>query len=257
MTLKFLDIEPHIREAGKLALSYFQTQLTRQRKDDKSPVTEADKAVEAFLMAKIRETYPDDDYEIVSEETANQSQGKEFTWVIDPIDGTRVFLDGLPSWCITVGLLRNGEAYRGIVYLPVVGEMYYTDNEGVAYWNGRPLAGMIETDWHRDSFIGVSSSVHRNFEIDFRRLRAFGSIASHHVYVARGVAVATLHRKVASWDIAGAEAILTAVGGVSTYLDGRPISMPKILADGVSEQPILAGHPKIVEKLLPKIKPLK
>jgi myo-inositol-1(or 4)-monophosphatase len=251
---EFSKIQPYIREAGQIALSYYQTQLTRKRKKDNSPVTEADEAVEKFLIEKIQLIYPDFDCQIIGEESGSTNQGKEFAWAIDPIDGTRIFLDGLPSWCISVGLLRNGEAYRGAVYLPLVNEMYYTDDEGKAFWNGEPMIGTLRTDWDSDSFIAISASSHIYFDIDFRRLRAFGAIATHHIYVARGVAVAALHRQTALWDIAGAQAILTAVGGVAVYLDGTEISMPQILADGKTNKPILVGHPAVVEKLLPKIK---
>ncbi len=251
----FAKLQTWIREAGVLALNYYQTQLTRQHKDDHSPVTKADEAVEEFLVGKIQQSYDPYTYGFVAEESGGDWQGKEFVWAIDPIDGTRVFIDGLPLWCISIGLLRNGEPYRGIVYLPVVDEMYYTNDEGIAFWNDRPLAGMLRADWDRDSFISVPSGIHRYFDIDFWRLRALGAVATHHTYVARGAAVAALHRQAKVWDLAGAHAILTAVGGTAVYLDGKTISLPEILADGVSRQPILAGHPAIIEKLLPRIKP--
>jgi len=259
--IQFSALRPFIREAGQLALSYYQTQIKRLQKDDLSPVTEADKAVEAFLIQKIEQLYPTTNYHIIGEESGGiHHQSKEFAWVIDPIDGTRVFIDGLPTWAICVGLLRWGEVYRGAVYLPVSDEMYYTDDEGQAFWSARqgqmvqPLANMMLDQWHTDSFMGVSSGVHRYFDIDFHRLRAFGAIATHHVYVARGAAVAAFHRQTALWDIAAAHAILTAVGGIAVYLDGQPISITNILNTGRARGPILAAHPLVIEQLLPRIK---
>lgn len=252
--IEFSKLQPYIREAGQIALGYYQTQLIRQQKEDFSPVTEADKAVEAYLIEKIQQLYPTGDYEIIGEESGGTYQGKEFAWAIDPIDGTRIFIDGLPSWCISVGLLRGGEVYRGIVYLPVVNEMYYTDDDGRPFWNDRSLLNSLQDRWGRDSFIGVSSGAHRYFDIDFRRVRAFGAIATHHVYVARGASVAALHRKAAVWDVAGAHAILAAAGGVATYLDGSALAFPQFLAQKQIKSPILVGHPAVVEKLLPKIK---
>jgi fructose-1,6-bisphosphatase/inositol monophosphatase family enzyme len=251
---EFRKIQAWIREAGEIALGYYQTQLTRVRKDDYSPVTEADHAVEEFLISKVRQTYAAQDHIIIAEESGGDWQNGEFVWAIDPIDGTRVFVDGLPLWCISIGLLRNGEAYRGMVYLPVINEMYYTNDEGIAFWNDRPLKGMLRTEWDRDSFIGVPSEAHHYFDIDFCRLRAFGSAVTHQAYVARGVAVAALQRQLSLWDIAGANAILTSVGGVAIYLDGRPVSMLDVLRQGKCTGPVLIGHPQVVEKLLPKIK---
>jgi len=252
----FTKIRAWIREAGTIALSYYQTHLARQQKDDDSPVTKADWAVENFLVDKIQKTYNSRDYGFIAEETGGDWQGKEFVWAIDPIDGTRVFVDGLPLWCISIGLLRNGEAYRGIVYLPVLDEMYYTDDGGTAFWNNRPLAGMIRQKWDKDSFICVPSGIHRYYDIDFWRMRALGAVATHHSYVARGASVAAFYRKAKIWDLAGAHAILTAVGGAAVYLSGKPISLSNILAESISEKPIVAGHPAILEKLLPRIKAL-
>lgn len=254
LPFEFIKVQSWVREAGVIALSYYQTQLARRQKEDYSPVTEADHAVENFLIDKIRQTYASQDHAIIAEESGGDWQNNEFVWAIDPIDGTRVFIDGLPLWGISVGLLRNGEAYRGIVYLPVTNEIYYTDDEGRALWNGQPLAGLIRSDWDRDSFIASSSEAHRYFDIDFRRVRALGAVATHHVYVARGAAVAALHQRPTLWDIAGAHAILTNVGGIAVSLDGNLISMPEFLTQKRRRKPVLVGHPRVVEKLLPRIK---
>jgi len=250
---EFLKIREWIREAGDIALRYYQTQLTRHQKDDHSPVTEADHAVEKFLIAKIRQHYPG--HAIISEESGRDGLQSEFVWVIDPIDGTRVFIDGLPLWCISVGLLRQGEAYRGVVYLPVINEIYYTDDEGVVFWNKRPLKGQLQAEWTPDSFIGVPSEIHTYFDIDFGRLRAFGSAVAHQVYVARGTAVAAFQRRLSLWDVVAAQAILAGAGGTAVYLDGSPVLMPEVLQLGRCRGPVLVGHPLVVKKLLPRIKP--
>jgi myo-inositol-1(or 4)-monophosphatase len=251
---EFARIQTWIREAGNIALRYYQTQLVRKQKDDYSPVTEADHAVEEFLVRKIRQTYTAQGHTIIAEESGGEWQNSEFVWAIDPIDGTRVFIDGLPSWCISMGLLRNGEAYRGVVYLPVINEMYYTDDEGIPFWNRHPLQGMLRTKWDRDSFICVPSAAHHQFDIDFWRVRALGSAVTHQVYVARGVAIAALQQKLSLWDIAGANAILNKAGGVAVYLDGSPLSIRDVLINGKCQGPVLIGHRDMVEKLLPRIK---
>ena len=88
-------VQTWIREAGKIALRFYQTQLTRRYKDDYSPVTEADHAVEAFLIDKIRQTYAAQGHTIIGEESGGAWQNSEFVWAVDPIDGTRVFDDAL------------------------------------------------------------------------------------------------------------------------------------------------------------------
>ena len=248
------QVENWIREAGDIALRYYQTELIQERKEDSSPVTEADRAVEQFLIGKFESLCAELGHGLIAEESGGEWHGHEFVWTIDPIDGTRVFANGLPTWSITIGLLFNGEPYRGLVYLPTLNELYYTDDAGLAFWNGRPLAGKLRTDWDQDSFIAVSSTAHRQFDIDFRRVRALGAVATNYVYVARGAAVAALQRQVNVWDIAGAYAILAAVGGIAVSLAGRQLSFAEVLAEGENKGPVLIGHPRLVEQLLPKIK---
>ncbi|MBN1218004.1 MAG: inositol monophosphatase [Anaerolineae bacterium] len=248
------QVQAWAREAGEIALRYYQTQLVRQHKDDDSPVTEADHAVEKFLIDKIEQTYAAQGHTIIAEESGGSWQESEFVWAVDPIDGTRVFADGLPLWCISLGLLRNGETYRGVVYLPVLNEIYYTNDEGVVFWNNRPLQGMLRADWDKDSFIAVPSEIHNFYQIDFWRLRAFGSAVAHQMYVARGVALAAFQHKLSLWDVAGASAILTGAGAAAMYLDGTHLSMMEVLVRGKCKGPLLIGHPEVIEKLLPKIK---
>ena len=252
---EFSRVRAWVVEAGKIALSYYQTQLTKKRKDDYSPVTEADEAVEQFIIGQIHQAYGPNTYGIIAEESEGRWQDQEYIWAIDPIDGTRVFINGIPLWCISVGLLRYREAYRGVVYLPLTNDIYYTDDDGVAFWNNRPIKGALQTQRDRDSFIAVPSVANRHFDINFPRLRALGAVATHHVYVASGVALAALHRQAGLWDIAGAQAILAAVGGVAVYLDGTPVSIADVLAQQKTacNGPILAGHPTVIENLLPLI----
>jgi myo-inositol-1(or 4)-monophosphatase len=251
-------VQVWLKEAGEIALRYYQTQLAKRQKDDHSPVTEADEVVEKFIIDKIRRESNTRDASILAEESGGSGADKEFVWALDPIDGTRVFLNGLPLWCISLGLLQNGEAYRGAVYLPATKNLYYTDNAGNAFWNNRSLAGMLPDSWDQDSFIAVPSGAHRYFEIDFRRLRALGAIATHHVFVASGVAVAALHRQVGLWDIAGAQAILKAVGGTAVHLDGTPLLLTELLTQGKTacQRPVLAGHPGLIDEILPRIRPI-
>ncbi len=242
-----------VREAGQIALEYYYRGVTRTYKADRSPVTQADIAVERYLTGRIRQTYPGPTYGLMAEESTQESSASEFLWVIDPIDGTRVFADGLPLWSVSIGLLHRGQPYRGVVYLPATDEMYFTDENGVPFWNRRPLRGLMRTAWDRDSFIAVPSTAHRCFRIDFHRLRALGSIAAHYMYVARGAAVAVLHRRFSLWDIAAAYTILAACGGCALHLNGEPVSLVQLAASHTANRPVLAGHPEVVSQLLGRV----
>ena len=125
---------PTVIEAGELARSYFRN-VTAERKPDHTLVTAADRAVEEFLTPRVSALLPD--ARILGEEFgATGAPGAECTLTLDPIDGTAAFISGLPTWCVTIGLIRGTTPVGGITYLPMTGETYLADGP-IAEWNGR------------------------------------------------------------------------------------------------------------------------
>lgn len=106
------------------------------------PVTEADREAERAIRALIRETYPD--HGIVGEEFGREDADNSHVWVIDPIDGTRAFISGLPLWGTLVGLTVDGKASAGMMSQPFIGELYYADGDG-AYYEGPGGARRLST----------------------------------------------------------------------------------------------------------------
>lgn len=209
--------------------------------------------MEQYLAQKIRAAHPR--HGIIGEEFGGAEADREFIWVIDPIDGTRVFIAGLPTWAISIGLLRAGALYRGLVYLPVLDEWYFTNEEGIAYWGQRPLAGRLQTTWHRDSFICGPSDIPKYFQGNIPRLHSLGAVAAHQCFVARGAAAAVLAKRPRLWDLAAPQAILSAVQAVSLHLDGTPLDMAAVLRSRQVHAPLLSGHPVMIERLLSQIEP--
>src|SRR5690606_14620773 len=104
---------------------------------DSTLVTAADRAVEEFLTPRLAALLPG--ARILGEEFgATGASEAEYTIALDPIDGTAAFIAGLPTWCITVGLVRGATVVGGITYLPMTGETYLADG-AVAEWNGRSI----------------------------------------------------------------------------------------------------------------------
>lgn len=217
-------------------------------------MTVADREVEQYLVAQIRAAYPG--HGIIGEELGSDGAGREFVWVLDPIDGTRAFVAGLPVWAVSLGLLRDGRPYRGVVFQPALNEWYFTDEAGDAFWGERPLAGRLATHWGRDSFLCTSADVHRRFRIDVGLVRALGSLVSDQCLVARGSAAAALLKRPSLWDLAAGQAILRAVDAVAVHLDGSSLNMDQVRRDGRTQSPVVVGHPAMVEYLLPRIQPL-
>jgi myo-inositol-1(or 4)-monophosphatase len=110
--------------AGPIALRHFRTPLAVTSKTDGSPVTLADQAIEAELKRRIRERFPD--HGIIGEETGGV-RGKRYTWIIDPIDGTRGFVSGWPLFGTLIGLLHEDEPVLGLIDIPATGERWVGD----------------------------------------------------------------------------------------------------------------------------------
>jgi histidinol phosphatase-like enzyme (inositol monophosphatase family) len=118
--------------AADETLSRFRqkTEVTNKYTVGFDPVTEADKGAENVIRQMIEKAYPD--HGIIGEETGNTQNDADYQWVIDPIDGTRSFISGLPTWGMLIGLYHKGNPCEGMFFQPFTSERYYTEN-GVSY----------------------------------------------------------------------------------------------------------------------------
>ena len=112
-------------EAGKISSSYFKTNLIIENKEENAfnPVTVADKLTEKKIRDMLEKLYPDDG--IVGEEYGKKEGTSDFTWIIDPIDGTKAFISGIPTWGILLSLIKNNEPVLGVIYQPFTGELFW------------------------------------------------------------------------------------------------------------------------------------
>lgn len=240
-------IREWVREAGRIARAHCHL-ANAEFKDDGTPYTTVDREVESYLVDRISQHYPH--HQITSEEGGLVQMGSsDFAWAIDPIDGTRAFVSGLPVWGVSVGVLRAGKPYAGVFYMPAVDEMYWGDNSG-AFCNGSPFSRQDSPRFENPlTFLAVPSDVHRVYEIDFPRVRSFGSTAAHIVYVARGAAIGALTRRIRIWDLAGVLPILTFTGGVLIHLSGTPVETPALLDGKPTSEPVVAAHSSVVDRV--------
>ncbi len=123
-------------QAGQLTLGYFQTDLQPDFKSDDTPVTIADRKAEELIRSRIEKSFPNQ--AIVGEEYGtSETEGASHRWFIDPIDGTRSFVRGVPLYAVLLGLEIEGEIKVGVAHFPAMGEMLAAaDGEG-CWWNGR------------------------------------------------------------------------------------------------------------------------
>lgn len=193
--------------AGEIGLSYFRGSFEVHEKADRTPVTEADLAIEAAIRAAVRVRYPGDG--VLGEEGGEEGDATR-RWVVDPIDGTKNFADGVQIWSNLIALEVDGEPVVGVVNLPALDERYEAARGGGARLNGEPIhvsradriprafvvfAGM--DDWRTGEYAdGVQALV-----AEARRNRGFGD-AWGHCLVARGSADVMVELELATWDFA-------------------------------------------------------
>jgi myo-inositol-1(or 4)-monophosphatase len=252
------EVEVHlvmewVRQAARIALGYFN-RVEGMRKADRTLVSKADLEIEELLVAHLQSMYPD--HGILGEEGTSDVHG-EYVWVIDPLDGTRAFLSGLPVWGISIGLLWRGQPWLGVFHLPLLGDWYYTASPATgAFWNEKPIRCPLPAAWDEDSLLCIPADAHLRYSITFPGVvRAMGSAAAHLCYVARGNAMAVFLDRPAIWDIAAGAAILRAAGGTLRYLEGTEVLTGGMLEEGPSLKPMLGAHPSILDRLRAHIQP--
>ena len=137
-------VEKTAREAGKVALRYWDKGITAETKPDNSPVTLADKECERTISRLIEEAFPEDG--LLGEEGSAKTSRNGRRWIIDPIDGTRDFLRGNRVWAVLIGLEADGEVVAGASFFPAMDEMFTAAKGAGAFCNGSPIhASSIES----------------------------------------------------------------------------------------------------------------
>lgn len=122
-------------QAGQLTLGYFQRGIHADFKGDDSPVTLADKKAEELIRSRIEKAYPE--HGMLGEEYGDSGEGAPFRWLIDPIDGTKSFIRGVPLYGVLLALEIEGKIEVGVSYFPGIGDMVYAASGEGCYWNGR------------------------------------------------------------------------------------------------------------------------
>ena len=241
--------------AGKMALERFET-ASIDWKSDGSMVTNADMEIQAWLDEQIGEAFAEDG--VLGEEGlpgGPRQLGARHVWVIDPVDGTNNFGRGMPGFCVSIGILRDGMPFAGAVYDPVADQLFTAWAGGGAWLNQRRLE-VKPTTLTRRSLFSVRSP-YEDVVPDFAcrwltryRLRRVGSTALQLCYVALG-GLAFVHDHGASlWDIAGAAPVVLEAGGVMTAPDGGPIFPVRPDSYGGEPLAFLAGDPLAHEQSL-------
>jgi myo-inositol-1(or 4)-monophosphatase len=214
-------------EAGEIAMRFFRSGLSTSAriwsKAGGSPVTEADVAVDTFLKIRLSSLLPGAGW--LSEETADDARrlGREFVWIVDPIDGTRAYLSGSHDWSVAIALLRDTRPILGIVYAPAHETIYQAEHGAGAFRNGDRIAVSPATSLKGISVAGPKPFVDRlEHEVgSIKRVPRIPSLALRISRVAEGsVDVGLVTSDARDWDLAAADLILQEAGGALTSLAG-------------------------------------
>jgi len=207
-------------EAGRLTLGYFRTGAARPEfKDDDTPVTAADRAAERLMRIRIKEKYPG--HAVVGEEYGAEGEGASVRWILDPIDGTKAFVRGIPLYAVLIGLEIEGQCEVGAAYFPSLDEMVHAATGLGCRLNGRRVR-VAETETLADGIVSFTDA--RSFEQcgrewEWQRIRSAAgdargwSDAYGHALVATGRVDLMLDPAFNPWDGGPFPPILKEAGG--------------------------------------------
>jgi myo-inositol-1(or 4)-monophosphatase len=245
------------REAGEIAHGFFGASPEVWWKNEgKSPVSAADFAANDRLQSLLLKARPN--YGWLSEETDDDAArlSMETLFVVDPIDGTRAFLNGEKTWCVSVAVVHLGTPVAGVLVAPALDEEFSAVAGGVACKNGQPVTVTARRDG-TELVIAADESLVKKFEPafrnDVRRVRHVPSLAYRLAMIADGRIDGTIVKRDShDWDLAAADLILDRAGGSLTDLRSNRL---KYNRESVSHEMLVAGAPHAVHSLLPQLNP--
>lgn len=244
LTLAVRDIA--IR-AGTIIMQYYEGEKDIRQKTDASPVTIADEAAEHFIIAELAALTPE--IPVIAEELAAAGKlpdVKNRYWMVDPLDGTKEFIDRNGEFTVNIALIENGEPTIGVVYAPAIQRMFYSAGPGATYEqkidphqgpnhkSASPPREIRARKPAQDGYIVIASRSHRDKKTDeflaayhVKDIIAAGSSLKFCVLAAGEADLYPRHGPTMEWDTAAGQAVLCGAGGRVTNMDGTPFTYGK------------------------------
>ena len=214
--------------AGRITLGYYNKGIQHDMKQDESPVTAADHATEEFIRGEIEKNYPS--HALVGEEYGEKAgEGNPFRWIVDPIDGTKSFLKGVPFYSVLIALEIEGVSRVGVVCFPALDEILYAADGLGAWCNGRrvrvsKVSKLKESVFCYTSWAGFRTKGRLDVFEKLHKECFFGrgwSDAYGYYMVATGRAEVMLDAAVQLWDVAPLPPIFREAGGFFGSWEGK------------------------------------
>ncbi|MDQ0322559.1 myo-inositol-1(or 4)-monophosphatase [Pararhizobium capsulatum DSM 1112] len=239
-------------EAGKVALGYYENReslIIETKRDPQDVVSIADREVENLIRAQVVATNPDDGF--LGEEYGLLAGTSGYTWVVDPIDGTSPFVNGMPNWCVSVAVLRDGQPVIGVIVAPCHGEIYASALGKGATLNGTVLSldpkrtirnavtGIGANSYVTPAFVG--NMVEKLLDAGGNFIRN-GSGALMLAYVAAGRLVGYYEPYMHAWDCMAGFCLVREAGG---WFHPFPVEGDRLIKGA----PVLAAAPGAIDDL--------
>lgn len=222
------------KKAGQIELGYFRKPFDTTTKNPRDVVTAADLEAERAIIAGIKEHFPDD--AILAEESgAHEGTSSEYSWIIDPLDGTGNFFKGSPEFCVMIAILHNNQPQAAVIWFPVRDELYMAEKGKGATKNGQPLHVSTETN-----ISAMYANTHMSSKLEIRKAnlalyeKTLMTVRNVHVInacigrllcdVAEGIADFHFRVGMNLWDYLPGALIIEEAGGTVTDLTGKPLA---------------------------------
>ncbi len=230
-------------KAGTLLKDYFdQAGIHASQKPDHTVVTEADLAADQLITQLIHSQFPTDS--IISEESSYEIMNIDApVWIIDPLDGTTNFSLGLPIWGVSIGRILDGAPQIGVLYFPMINELYTVQRGGGAFLNDEQIFVKTPDPSQPMSFFACCSRTFRYYNISVPyKTRIMGSGSYNFCLVARGAALLGFDAAAKIWDLGACWLLVEEAGGLITAFEGpSPFPIQKSMDFEKINYPTLAA----------------
>lgn len=236
-----------VKRAEEVILAHFKPNIEVSLKDDKTPVTIADTEAEKIIISTIRQAFPTHDF--LGEESGIRVPKSDYLWIIDPIDGTKNYIRGIPLFTTEIALMEKGKLVLGVSNAPALKDLMYAQKGQGAYSNDKPVH--VSSRDLKDSYMsfGDLTKFQQNNELEallridqeIQGSRGFGDCWSYHLLAQGKIDIMIEHPKI--WDIAAVSVIVEEAGGKVTDFKGQPVNLnitSSLATNGKLHEAILA-----------------
>lgn len=213
-TYRDFAIDLATRAGELLKQRFLPTGTPAMLKPDRSFVTQVDLEVDRFIAQSINQHSPDEI--LLSEELQTGLASLEpAVWIVDPLDGTTNYSLGLHVWGVSIARLLEGQPVLGVLYFPLIDELFVAERGEGAYWNNKPIRVRLPDDEQPWPFFACCSRTHRRYNVTIPyKPRIYGSAAYSFCLLARGAASVAFEATPKVWDLAAAWLLVQEAGGV-------------------------------------------